>query len=615
VPSKRADQFSDWKQELILAERYQAEKGRLDRWKMIRDYYLNRYPPGVVSVNLLFAIGRAMVPQLYFKAPNIIVRPRPTTNIPRLADRRAQARVLQAADEWLVQHMMLKSQLKLMILDSYRVNLGVAKIGYHSISSEVPQAAGPADMSQEQLDAQMTLMNQVYGPTGANALETQLNEENKTLQYNYHDLIHPDSPWFLRISPEDLLVPWGTRDTYSAPWCAFRVIRPLEDVKADPVYSSAVVSTFNANSTGGRVEVRGQSKPGVVIPLARLRGPTAAEPGAVEFLEFYEVWDKRSGRVFAVCLDQGSDFMRNDKHNLGLRGLPLVTLQFNPDGDDFWGASDAEQILTQVTEYNEARTQEMIHRRLANVKCAVDKNKVSVNERRRLASPNAGPVIECDGSPGDSIAFVQPPIGRELFQVSETIRDDIREVIGFSRNQVGEFEVSRRTATEASIVQQNLTLRGDERRDQCGDVIQETFQEKIHPMIFIHWTNPRAFEVTGETDWRELRGPEVAGDYDVNIVPDSTLPLSKLQAKQDATVLFQAGKGDMRVKQGPLYRWFYSQFEGVPIDELLRTDEEMQQLQQQLIQIQKQTQAGQMGQQLVASRKGGGGNGAGSAPV
>jgi len=614
MATKRDNSYTSWQAELDLAKTYQGQFGRLDRWTKIREYYLNRYPAEVVSVNLLFAIGRAMVPQLYFKAPTLLVKPRPTRNVARIQDRRRQARTLQSVDEWLIPHIGFKGQLKLMILDSYRINIGVGKIGYHSIGSEVP-AKGEAQDAQT-TEQEIAAIKDLFGQQEATSAEEELNELNKTMQHNYHDLIRPDTPWFLRVPPEDLLVPWGARDIYSAPWCAFRVIRPFEDVKADDLYT--VGDDITANSAGGRSEIVGVSRAGVVRPL-RKRDFLASGASKIEFLEFYEVWDKRSGRVFALCDDQGSSFLRNEKHNLGTRGLPVSILQFNPDGDDFWGASDAEQILTQVVEYNEARTQESIHRRLSNVKMVVDKNKIDEGQRRRMAGPMPGPVVESDGDPNTAVAFVTPPTNRELYNVSETIRDDIREVIGFSRNQVGEFEVSRRTATEANIVQQNLMLRSDERRDQVADCIAEVFQDKIHPIVFVQWTQPRVVEVTGEEDWREYTGPELQGDYDVSVVPDSTLPLNKQAMKQDAQLIFSAMRNDPRVKQDVLYNWFLDQFDGVPIEELLRTEEEMMQQAQQAMATQDAVEAKDFATNVVQMRgrgkKAAGGGGGGNAPV
>jgi len=192
MATKRDNSYTSWQAELDLAKTYQGQFGRLDRWTKIREYYLNRYPAEVVSVNLLFAIGRAMVPQLYFKAPTLLVKPRPTRNVARIQDRRRQARTLQSVDEWLIPHIGFKGQLKLMILDSYRINIGVGKIGYHSIGSEVP-AKGEAQDAQT-TEQEIAAIKDLFGQQEATSAEEELNELNKTMQHNYHDLIRPDTP-------------------------------------------------------------------------------------------------------------------------------------------------------------------------------------------------------------------------------------------------------------------------------------------------------------------------------------------------------------------------------------------------------------------------------------
>ena len=118
----------DWEENIRLAKVYQDESGRLARWKENRDFYDNKYPDGVISVNLVFSIGRALVPQLYFKSPNVLVTP-------RKPGFRMQARILEAVDRWLIPHIGLKQQVKSCILDAYLTNVGIIKFGYHSIGT------------------------------------------------------------------------------------------------------------------------------------------------------------------------------------------------------------------------------------------------------------------------------------------------------------------------------------------------------------------------------------------------------------------------------------------------------------------------------------------------
>src|SRR5215469_8553125 len=105
-----------WKEELRKAKLYLDHRNRMNKWKDYRKWYRNDYSESIVSVNKVFGIGRAMVPQLYFKAPTILVRPQK----PNMTQ---QAKILEAIDAQLVECMGLKSQIKYMILDAYQVNI------------------------------------------------------------------------------------------------------------------------------------------------------------------------------------------------------------------------------------------------------------------------------------------------------------------------------------------------------------------------------------------------------------------------------------------------------------------------------------------------------------
>ena len=76
--------------------------------------------------------------------------------------------------------------------------------------------------------------------------------------------------------------------------------------------------------------------------------------------------------------------------------------------------------------------------------------------------------------------------------------EDVRETVGFSRNQFGNFSSGSgdTTATEASIVQQASEIRVDERRDMVADMIVEVM-ETIHQIIFKFWGEEPVVDIVG----------------------------------------------------------------------------------------------------------------------
>jgi hypothetical protein len=535
-----------WKEELRKAKLYQDKGGRLNKWKEYKKWYRNEYPDSVVSVNKAFGIGRAMVPQLYFKSPTILVHPRKQNVI-------QQAKVLEQIDMWLIDHIGFKSQIKYMILDAYITNIGVGKIGYHSISTELPTP------STETTEAVAEMI-------GAEPAE--LEEELLLRKWSYHDYIRPDCPWYLRVRPQDVLVPWGFVDEHEAPWMAYRIVRPLADVKEDPTYTGT--SKLEAN-------IKIDASPSNTSS-PNLMGQVGAQS---DFVELFEIWDKRDGTVRVLSEDHDK-WLRDEEHEMHITGLPSTILRFNPDGEDFWGVSDLEQIRKQINELNENRTHEIETKRLANVKAIVDTNIVSEEEIVKMEKGKPGPIIRGVGNVVGAYTQFKLDMPQDFYRVDEIIDKDIREIIGFSRNQAGEFDTSRRTATEAGIVQQAHELRADERRDLVADLIAETFRDKIHPLIFDNWTQERVIKVTQLGGWVKYTGDQIRGDYDLMVVPDSVLPLTRRQEQEMAMQAFRLFKGDIMVKQRELYIRVMQAFKDfVPDPEQLLQDEKVVQEQQQ----------------------------------
>jgi len=541
-----------WKEEIRRAKLYQNARNRLDRWKQYRQWYRNEYPEQQVTVNKIFGVGRAMVPQLYFKAPTMLVRPRK----PNMGQ---QAKVLEAVDSVLIEQMGVKMQVKMAILDAYLTNIGVLKAGFHSIGTELPN---PPDENDTALAEMLSSLESSASPGEA---DDRANAPGTT-----HDYVRPDSPWLLRIKPEDLLVPWGYVDEHEVPWCAFRIRRPLADIKKDPVYKN--LANLKANL---QIEI---TPSGVKSPnMLGFAGTTA------DFVELFEIWDKRDGTIKVLSEDHDR-WLRHEKHGLEIRGIPAVVLRFNPDGVDFWGISDVEQIRKQQNELNENRTHEIESKRIANVKGILDKTILDPDEITKIQGGKPGILVLANGPPANSFTDFQ--VGRiptDFFKVDEIIEKDIREIVGFSRNQVGEFQSSRTTATEANIVQSANELRSDERRDLVADLLVEAFRDKIHPLIFQNWTTQRVVEVTALGGWIEYTGPQIRGDYNIACVADSALPLSRAQEQQMSVAAFNMFRGDIRVRQRELYARVAQAFSQIfpDAEHLLLSDEEVTQLQQQ----------------------------------
>jgi hypothetical protein len=561
----------EWLDQIDLAKRYRAAYNREQNWNRNYDWYMGKYDDGIIPVNIVFGIIRGAIPQIYFKAPTILVRPR-AGNPQEYQARMQQGKVLEAIDSLLVQHMGLKQTLKVCILDSWLYNVGIMKVGYHSLDTELTPSEG--DDSEEILGA-LEELGLAQSPEPLTDTE-----RLKRAKYSYHDLVRPDHPWVLRVSPKDFVVPVGTRCIEEAPWCAFRIIRRLDEVKLSPVYKNT--RTLQGNAT---LTIMGEYTV-IDSPKEKRYAGVGTDD---EYVELWEIWDKRSQKVMVVA-DGHDKYLRDEKHELDLNCLPVEIIQLNPGGDDFWGKSHIDAIAPQVIEYNETRTHEMWNRKAAILRAVADRNLFTPEEIAKIERGDINPVILVSGDPTKAIVFPTVNMSRDIYKVAEDIFSDLRTIIGYNRNQGGDFEQSRRTATEVKTVAQHNFLRDDELRDIVADSLARLFQEKIHPLIFQNWTTKRVVELTSMppdgTPWVTYDPERVRGDYDVYVVPDSTIPLTKEMEKAETMEVFAALRGDPMIRQDALYRTMIDKFPQFKPEELIKTPQELQQEQMQQLQIQ-----------------------------
>jgi hypothetical protein len=169
------------------------------------------------------------------------------------------------------------------------------------------------------------------------------------------------------------------------------------------------------------------------------------------------------------------------------------------------------------------------------------------DELAKLLDDDVKSVCRVDlGPQGDIrryVSLLQSHVPPDLISYAKETREDILQIIGFSRNQEGSFEApsGRRTATEANIVQQASMIRVDERRDIVADHLT-AIVKGYNNIIFENWNDSRVADIVGQDGakyWVRFTGKELRGDYNYDVNPEETKPQSQDTRKQDAMELLQ----------------------------------------------------------------------------
>ena len=511
-----------------------------ESWYKWHQYYRGEWDSGVMPVNLFFQLMRSIVPRVYFRNPSVSI----TSSKPG-ALYMGFAKLLERTDEKLMRQMRLKNELKRMTADSFLYGTAVGTLGFGAIHEY--EHAGYVE-------------SPLLGRHGE-AVE-------------YQDFVNPNMPWFSRVHPRNYVVPLGTEVHHTARWTAQIVERNVEDVKADTRLSNA-----RKNVGPGRFNELNQSAQSKARS-AKLQSGGMHGRHADKTVELAVIRDKKFRMVHVLGPSSGNktkpEVLYSGTDALQGSGFPDFTMSFNPDPEYFWGVPDSQILEPYQKDINEARTQLMQHRRLALRKWLVRKGAMEESEIKKLLSSDPAAVAFVKGNPTTSVLPTQlGDIPQSLFSAIEQDLRDMRESVGFSRNQLGEFnsQTADTTATEAQIVQAASEIRVDERRDMIADLLVDIV-EGMHNLIFRHWTTTEVVDVVGPGGipiWVQFTPQMLAlGQYNVKIDPDSSLPETKQAREVKALALYERLKTNPIIDPFKLTQYLLHELHGTAFDDMMR---------------------------------------------
>lgn len=523
-----------WRRQIVEGEKYRKQQAMEARWRTWRQYYRGQWPAGVLPVNLFFKMLRTTVPRIYFRNPSIsIVATKPGY------EQQVFAQMIERIDNKLIRTMGMKNQMKKMIHNAWMFGTAAGKLGYGAQFSPTPDPLGDTS-----------------------APEHTTATFNRKVEWN--SLVNENMPWFLSVPTGSLVVPDKLEAFEEAPWVAMKIRRPVDDVKADSRLS-------NTNEIVG-----GNSAP--VSSSSWMQRSPGVKPNEIEM---YEVRDMRTGKVILLPA-YGCDkpfFYEDD--DMQVNGRPnIYPLVFNPDDECFWGVPDSVILEPHQHEINEIRTLQMKHRRISLIKILYKRGAINDGEVEKLLNgdPGIGIAINKDAELTDIDSFQMGTIPEALFMADQTIQADVRDMMGFSRNQSGEFAGGGKshgapTALETSIVNAASEIRVDERKDSVADVLVQVFED-ANALVFDKWTDSQVVQVMGPEAipyWVAFKPNMLKGArYEMNIDPDSTVPETKDMRLQKADKVYMTLKENPLIDPQLLTKYYLREMHGVQYDNMMR---------------------------------------------
>ena len=514
----------DWFEEIEQGLDYRRDYGAETDWARLEDLFYSRQSLSA-GPNIILATGDTLLSSLSVFYPKVVVRARDQEHV-------RSAKVLEAVDNWLMGELEIPEQVEMSILHAFLWSQGVLKIGYDS---------------EWGYDERFEIGDGTY---------TQIDRKGRLIESG---IAKRGMPWVRACLPHDIIVPYGTRDEDDARWIAHRVIRHIDEIRADDKYENVRDLEPMLSQKDFVESYRSVRK---VYRMGQ-QWPNRGGTGKAEYCELFEIHDARTRRVLVICTGYGK-FLRNDEDLLQLDGLPFVSMSLVPRARSFWVTPDAYYLQQPQAELNDIALQASKQRRITCLKALAHKSAFDDEELDKAISADVGVVaLVNDGVPLDeAIKLLGGHSNVWIYQDADHVRRNARELVGFSRNRFGEYEtVGRRTATEAGIVERAAQARIARRQKALSRVYRKVVS-KINQILFEFWSSERVIELVGPegAEWVRFSGDSLRGDYSYEIELTSEPPVAEETRRRRALELYMLLRQDPMIDPQGLAEFLVSAF-------------------------------------------------------
>ena len=492
-----ADQLKSQKMKLEASKRWRKDEGYDAIWRRMIDMYKGKHYDDYVQEDRLLV-------NIAFSTVNIIA-PNISVNYPKISvnavkpEHSSQAVIAEAVVNYWWRHRDIRDQFRRAVKDMLTCGHGWIKVGYRFVEEE--SVGVDEDPSDPQLGGESTSIS----------------------------VILEDSPFAERVSPMDVFVDPDATNMKDIKWIAQRIRRPLSEVKADKRYSKIA-----------RDEVQ-------VMAVSRYADDPSRKKindknqGYAEVWEFYDV----VGKSLSVFCEGAEHYLVKPMPLPYSFGQPFVMLRDYEIPDHFYPIGELESIEPLQRELNETRSQMMNHRKKFARKYLYKESAFDQLGRTALESDEDNvmvPVIGDEALGGTVMAMpaiINPP---EFYNLSDTIIADIDRVSGVSEIQRGGTTEIRRTATEASLVQDASNARTADKLAIVEQAISE-IGRRLVSLAYQFMTGQHVARIIGkdgEPIWVEYDREYLAGDFDFEVVSGSTQPHNESFKRQMALQIVDA---------------------------------------------------------------------------
>lgn len=422
-----------------------------------KDFYKPR-------ANLIHGTITAILPQIYARNPEISATPNYKAESLKLF-----CTTLEKVTNVSLEKADLKGRAKASVRSALTSSFGIVKVMYQRDIRQDPIIQGRINDTQDNIQEVERLLADIEDPEQRNDLEAK-QAELAQLMASLTEQVEVTAAEGLvidRVLTDNLLIDpsvcefWDYRDS---DWLC--QIIPMKKSHAEATYKVKLdkAKTYQDGQSSGHKDGRFASAAG-----------NLEEDRQIAILE---IWDKNTQRVYTLA--EGCDYWLREPYSppkAGERWYPFFLLPFQLVDGQFVAPSMVDLTEKLQEEHNDARDGYNKHRELCKPGWIAGGD-ISEKSIKRYQDSEIGEItiIDTEGKPLSQVIQPRqhPQIDPAVYDTS-AVRYDWELVTGVQDSQRGSI-VKAKTATEAGIMQQGLSARVGEFRDQVEDWLQEISQ-------------------------------------------------------------------------------------------------------------------------------------------
>jgi len=513
------------------AMKWRKNAGFDEKWAKIIKLYANQYEyselsgyEDVIAPNMMFSTANVIIPSIMVNYPKITVSARK----PEFEE---QARVIEAVANYHWQHFDFHEELKLLIKDFVVLGLGIAKITWllEEETEDTPHDVWVEDVKEQLLQVQQA---KLQAEQSGLDLEFPTEEEIISSVPTVRSVARQDRPHVERVSPFDVYIDPDATRLKNARWIAQRLYVPLQEAKEFEGWDKAARKKLKGTAMS-------QAKKDYDLMFSgEERGRES------DFVVVWEYYDLVSGMLCTFA--EGCDMFLSAPDDFPYPfGHPFVFAQNYVVPEKLYPMGDLESIVPLQMELALTRTQMVNDRKRFRRMYMYKPDEIGPDGLAALMSSDDNALIPVDSDVpfGEVIAPITttslPP---EFYNQTAMILDDMDRTSAVTEYQRGSVSEVRRTATEASMIQDMSNARSADKLATIETTISE-IAERCIQLTQEFLTTEQVAKIVGpdgSTVWVQYDRDAVQGEYDFQVEAGSTQPRNETFRRQSALQLLDA---------------------------------------------------------------------------